>query len=122
MLRAGELDVVHLAVHGRGDAHRGGRASLLLSDGSGGTEWVAFEELAAFHWRAELVVFSGCSTAVAGPRQGFGLVSVAHAAAERGAAAVIACLWPVGDAAARIFMTAFYKEFVLSRAVGKLCS
>ncbi len=117
-LCAGEFDVVHLSLHGRGDVRRGGRASLLLADGSGGTEWVAFDELATFPWRSELVVFSGCSTAVAGPRQGRELAGISLAAAGRGAAAVIACLWPVGDEAAKVFMTAFYKEFVLSRASG----
>ena len=117
-LRAGELDVVHLALHGRGDALRGGRASLLLADGVGGTEWVAFDELATFPWRVELVVFSGCSTAVSGPRFGHELIGVARAAAERGAAAVIACLWPVDDQAAKVFMTAFYRELVSRRATG----
>jgi len=117
-LRAGELDVVHLALHGRGDVRRGGRASLLLADGTGGTAWVSFDELAALPWWAELVVFSGCSTAVAGPRQGHELVGVARAAAERGAAAVIACLWPVGDEATKIFMTQLYKELTARRAVG----
>ena len=117
-LREGEFDVIHLAIHGRGDGRRGGRASLLLGDDRGGTEWVAFDELAALPWRAELVVFSGCSTAVAGPRQGNELVGVARAAAERGAVAVIACLWPVGDETAEIFMTAFYKELVPRRAAG----
>lgn len=117
-LRAGEFDVVHLALHGRGDGRRGGRASLLLADGRGGTEWIAFDELATVPWRTELVIFSGCSTAVAGPRQGRELVSVSLSAAERGAAAVIACLWPVGDKASKVFMTAFYKELVLHRAAG----
>ena len=117
-LQAGALDVVHLALHGRGDASRGGRASLLLADGVGSTEWVAFDELATFPWQVELVVFSGCSTAVSGPRQGHELIGVARAAAERGAAAVIACLWPVGDQAAKVFMTAFYKELISRRAVG----
>lgn len=117
-LRSGELDFVHLALHGRGDARRGGRASLLLADGAGGVEWVAFDELAAFPWQVELVVFSGCSTAVAGPRQGHELIGVARAAAERGAAAVIACLWPVGDQAAKVFMTAFYEKLILRRATG----
>jgi CHAT domain-containing protein/tetratricopeptide (TPR) repeat protein len=117
-LQGGKFDVVHLALHGRGDVWRGGRASLLLADGKGGTEWVAFDELAALPWRAELVVFSGCSTAVAGPRQGHELVGIARAAAERGAAAVIACLWPVNDEVAKIFMTAFYKELVSRRAAG----
>ena len=114
----GELDVVHLAVHGRGDTRRGGRASLLLGDGLGGTAWTAFDELAALSWRVELVVFSGCSTAVAGPRQGHELVGVARAAAEAGASAVIACLWPVGDDSAAIFMRAFYKRFAAARAQG----
>jgi CHAT domain-containing protein/tetratricopeptide (TPR) repeat protein len=117
-LTSGELDVVHFALHGRGDALRGGRSSLLLSDGRGGTEWVAFEELASLPWRSELVVFSGCSTAVAGPRQGHELIGVARAAAERGAGAVIACLWPVRDGVARRFMTAFYGELVSRREVG----
>lgn len=117
-LRAGELDVVHIALHGRGDARRGGRASLLLADGVGGIEWIAFDELATFPWRVKLVVFSGCSTAVAGPRQGHELIGVARAAAERGATAVIACLWPVGDQAAKVFMTAFYKELARRRATG----
>jgi CHAT domain-containing protein len=31
---------------------------------------------------------------------------------------VIACLWPVGDQAAKVFMTAFYKELVFRRATG----
>jgi CHAT domain-containing protein/tetratricopeptide (TPR) repeat protein len=115
---AGELDIVHLALHGRGDVRRGGRASLLLADGRGDAEWVDFEELTRFRWRVGLVVFSGCSTAVAGPRDGHELVGIARAAAERGAAAVIACLWPVGDEAAKIFMTAFYKELVARRKSG----
>ncbi len=117
-LQSGEFDVVHLALHGRGDGQRGGRASLLLADGKGGTEWVAFDEIAALPWHAEIVVFSGCSTAVAGPRQGHELVGIARAAAERGAAAVIACLWPVEDEAARIFMTKLYSELAARRATG----
>jgi tetratricopeptide (TPR) repeat protein len=119
-LQAGEFDIVHLALHGRGDARRGGRASLLLGDGRGGTEWVAFDELAALQWRAELVVFSGCSTAVAGPRLGHELVGVARAAAERGAASVVACLWPVGDEATKIFMMAFFRELIARRIEGSV--
>jgi CHAT domain-containing protein/tetratricopeptide (TPR) repeat protein len=117
---ASEFDVVHLAVHGRADVRRGGRASLLLGDGAGGTGWFAFDDLAALPWRAELVVFSGCSTAVAGPRQGHELVAVARAAAEAGAAAVIACLWPVGDQAAAVFMEAFYGTLTDRRESGRV--
>ena len=114
-LRAGALDIVHLAMHGRGDARRGGRASLLFSNGSGGTEWVDFDELTTFAWRAKLVVFSGCSTGVFGSRHGHQLISVAAAALEAGAASVIACLWPVGDEAAAVCMKAFYEGLVSRR-------
>lgn len=117
-LRDANLDIIHLALHGRADPWRGGRASLLMSDGAGGTEWVAFDDLAALHWRANLVVFSGCSTGVSGPRSGHELASVARAALEAGAASVLACLWPVGDAAAATFMKAFHTALVRERARG----
>jgi tetratricopeptide (TPR) repeat protein len=112
------LDVVHLAVHGRADARRGGRSSLLFA-GEPPT-WVPFAELAALRWRANLIVFSGCSTAVGGPREGAGLYGVAQAAAEAGATTVIASLWPVSDTAADIFMEAFYTELSARRGSGEI--
>lgn len=101
-------DLVHLAVHGRGDPLHGRRSSLLLADGNGGTEWVAFEALASFVWKARLVVFSGCSTGVVGTRHGSDALSVATAAMEAGVPSVVACLWPVEDEDAKLFMTTFY--------------
>jgi tetratricopeptide (TPR) repeat protein len=117
-LRGAELDIVHLALHGRGDARHGGRASLLLAGADGRHEWVAFDELAALRWRANLVVFSGCSTGVVGPRGGHELVSVARAALEAGAAAVVACMWPVGDPFAAHLMAAFHEALVREREHG----
>jgi CHAT domain-containing protein/tetratricopeptide (TPR) repeat protein len=108
-LRGSEFDVVHLAVHGRSDARRGGRASLLFAAG-GATEWTDFAELTQFEWRARLVVLSGCGTGVSGPLQGHQLVGTATAPLEAGASAVLASLWPVGDEACKIFMVAFYRE------------
>jgi CHAT domain-containing protein/tetratricopeptide (TPR) repeat protein len=116
-LGEGGLDIVHLAVHGRGDVRRGGRASLLFASG-GGVEWVPFDRLARLRWRARLVVFSGCSTAVNGPRQGAELVGVARAALEAGAGAVVASLWPVGDEAAMVAMVAFYESLGRRFAAG----
>jgi CHAT domain-containing protein/tetratricopeptide (TPR) repeat protein len=110
------LDVVHLAVHGRADAQRGGRSSLLFAGDP--RQWVTFAELAALPWNADLIVFSGCSTAVGGPRNGLGLYGVAQAAAEAGATTVIASLWPVDDISAEKFMTAFYSELSSRRGTG----
>lgn len=113
-LAGGDFDVVHLAVHGCGDPRHGGRASLLLGD----DEWLAFDELARLPWKSELVVFSGCSTGVAGLRHGREMLGVAQAALEAGASAVIGCLWPVGDETAELFMRAFYEWYVPRRKAG----
>jgi tetratricopeptide (TPR) repeat protein len=115
-LTGADLDIVHLAVHGRGDYRRGGRASLLFADGAGGMEWVPFDELARLPFHCDLIILSGCSTAVGGPRNGSGLYGVAEAAAEAGAVSVIASLWPVGDANAATFMATFYDELARLRA------
>jgi CHAT domain-containing protein len=110
------LDVLHLAVHGRADARRGGRSSLLFAGDR--PTWVPFAELAALPWNANLIVFSGCSTAVGGSRNGLGLYGVAQAAAEAGATTVIASLWPVDDISAENFMKAFYAELSRRRGSG----
>jgi tetratricopeptide (TPR) repeat protein len=104
----GDLDVVHLAVHGRSDVRRGGRASLRFADGRGGVRWVPFSELAALPWRARLVVFSGCGTGVSGRQLDSGLAGIAQAAAEGGATSVLASLWPVDDLVTAQYMDAFY--------------
>lgn len=115
VMEGGELDIVHLAVHGRADALRGGRTSLQFAADDGQTEWIGFDDLRALSWRANLIVFSGCSTAVGGPRHGRGLYGIAQAAAAAGAATVLATLWPVDDASARVFMTRFYRELARAR-------
>ena len=107
-LDAGPLDIVHFAVHGRGNPLHGGQASLLLADGKGRTEWVDLEALVNRPWRVNLVVLSGCSTGLSGPREGHQLVSVASQILQAGAVAVVASLWPVGDAAAQKAMVAFH--------------
>ncbi|MGW4930600.1 CHAT domain-containing protein [Agromyces sp. NPDC004153] len=117
MSSAGErpdLDVIHIAVHGRADARKGGRASLLFADGAA-TSWVEFGELAQLSWRAGLVVFSGCSTAVGGPRDGQGLFGVVQSIFEAGAPVAVASLWPVDDQSARDFMIAFHERLEAAR-------
>lgn len=113
-LIGGNFDIIHLAVHGRGDPHHGGRASLLLGDG----EWVSVDALVQLPWESELVVFSGCSTGVAGQRDNREMLGVSLAAIEAGASAVIGCLWPVGDETAEVFMRALYEWYVPHRKAG----
>jgi hypothetical protein len=117
-LHGGALDIVHLAVHGRGDPLRGGRASLLLADDQGGVAWLPFDELLRQPWRVNLVVLSGCSTGVAAPLLGHELVSLARAALEAGAASVLASLWPVADRAAADLMVHFHTAVAGQRGSG----
>jgi tetratricopeptide (TPR) repeat protein len=111
-LRHEQFNIVHLAVHGRGDLRYGVGSSLLLADGQGGTEWVSFDAFTSFSWTVSLVVLSGCSTGVLGFRHGHNLLSVANAAIEAGAGSVLASLWPVDDEYARLFMIAFYDALI----------
>jgi len=46
------------------------------------------------------------------------MVSVAERVLRAGARAVVACLWPVGDAAARTGMETFHRVFCLTPDVG----
>jgi tetratricopeptide (TPR) repeat protein len=104
--------IVHLAVHGRGDARFGSRSAVLVADGRGGVEWLEFQVLKALPWSARLVVFSGCSTGAVGLLHGTQLASVAAAALETGVRTVVGSLWPVNDEYARAFMEAFYADLV----------
>jgi tetratricopeptide (TPR) repeat protein len=116
-LRGERLDVIHLAVHGRGDPRRGGRAALLLAR-QDGVDWVPFDDLLRLGLNAELVVLSGCSTAVAGPLEGQAAVSAAQGALEAGAGSVIACLWPVEDQVAATYMRALYERLAPAWTIG----
>ena len=111
-LAQGPLDVLHLAVHGLGDRVRGRYSGLIMADAEQGSVLAPFDQLAAVGLRADLVVLSGCSTAVAGPLHRSRMAGVSVAAIESGARSVVGCLWPVGDVAAEMFMKAFYSELV----------
>lgn len=111
-LVGGPLDVLHLAVHGIGDRARGRYSGLVMADANQGGVLVPFEELISVGLDADLVVLSGCSTAVAGPLHRSRMAGVAVAAIESGARSVIGCLWPVNDIATKVFMVAFYRKLV----------
>jgi tetratricopeptide (TPR) repeat protein len=115
--------LLHLAVHGRGDSRHGQRASLLLAGGeigAGGPEWIDTRRLFPEHAKVRLVVLSGCSTAVTGPLHGFELVGIARNATKADASSVVACLWPVADAAAEKFMVTFYQNLTAQMKAGVL--
>lgn len=58
--------------------------------------------------QADLVVFSGCETALGESNAGEGLFSLRYAAHAAGGRAVVASLWPVTDLAGETLMREFY--------------
>jgi CHAT domain-containing protein len=89
---------------------------LLFADGvanvrgGDGTRWISWSDLVELPWRARVVTFSGCSTAVGGPRHGRGLYGISQSAMNSGAGSVLASLWPVDDLQTAAFMTAVYDD------------
>jgi hypothetical protein len=64
----------------------------------------------------ELVVLSGCETALGKVTRGDEIVGLTRAFLAAGSRAVISTLWPVEDEASAELMVAFYKRFVQERA------
>jgi len=83
-----------------------------MADVDHGSALVPFDQLISVGLRADLVVLSGCSTAVTGPLHRSRMAGVAVAAIESGARSVVGCLWPVNDIATEVFMNAFYRSLI----------
>jgi CHAT domain-containing protein len=100
--------VIHLATHARVDERALGRSAIALSAGDGEDGFVTAADLAALHLRADLVVLSGCTTALGVFVGGEGIRGLTAPLLQAGAGAVLATLWPVGDHEAAAFARDFY--------------
>jgi CHAT domain-containing protein len=65
--------------------------------------------------KAELVVLSGCETALGSEDWGQGLVGLAAAFEQAGAQSVLATLWSIDDSAAEM-MSEFYRALAAGRS------
>ncbi|MEL7061995.1 MAG: CHAT domain-containing protein, partial [Acidobacteriota bacterium] len=109
-------DVVHLAVHGVVDPDQPERTALRLAQRDAvGRPIDGDLRLADIHrlrLRADLVVLSGCRTALGREIRGEGHLGLSHAFLAAGAERVVASLWPVADAATAELMRRFYRELL----------
>lgn len=107
------FEVVHFATHGVVDAARPARSGLLLSrhgpDGEAKSGFLGLRDLYRLRLAAELVVLSGCRTALGREQRGEGLVGLVHGFFHAGAPRVVASLWAVEDRATAELMTRFYE-------------
>ncbi len=109
----GEAAIVHFATHGIIDTERPQLSGLVLSQtGVGGQPASGFLDLRDIYGMeltAELVVLSGCRTALGKAMRGEGLVGLTRGFMHAGAPRVIASLWPVEDRATAELMSRFYR-------------
>lgn len=109
---------VHVAAHAFIDDREPALSSLLFAQDEGSEEdgLLQAHEVFDLKLNAELVVLSGCETALGKAVRGEGLVGLVQAFLHSGAGAVSVSLWPVEDQSTADLMAGFYSE--LSRGVG----
>lgn len=105
--------VVHFATHGVADTRNPELSGLVLSlvDGAGNPRegFLGLADIYDLDLGADLVVLSGCRTALGREIRGEGLMSLTRGFVYAGVPRVVATLWPAQDRAAAELMTRFYR-------------
>lgn len=105
--------IVHFATHGVLDTAHPELSGLLLSgvdrQGRPVEGFLGAHEIDRLRLPADLVVLSGCETALGREIRGEGLVGLTRAFLHAGARRVVVSLWPVQDQATAELMRRFYR-------------
>jgi len=109
-----DFDIIHLAVHGRGDVQRNFSASLFFR-----TKYDSIDdgvlhayELYGLKLKAVLAVLSACESGLGIGYKGEGMISMASAFTYAGCENILMSLWKVNDQASNILMDDFYGELL----------
>jgi CHAT domain-containing protein len=116
---AGELDryrILHFATHGVIDAERPRLSGLVLSlvDPAGRPQdgFLSLADIYNLDLTADLVVLSGCETALGREIRGEGLIGLVRGFLYAGSRRVVASLWRVEDRATAELMARFYRALL----------
>lgn len=105
--------ILHFATHAVVDPHNPMRSGVVLSlvDEHGRPQdgVLRLGEIVDLNLRAELVVVSGCKTAIGREFRGEGLINLAKGFMYAGAQQVLVSLWDVEDVSTAELMTRFYQ-------------
>ncbi len=114
-----DFDIIHLAIHGKGDVNRNFSASLFfrskydsLDDG----ELHAYE-LYGLKLKALMAVLSSCESGLGKEYRGEGMISMASAFTYSGCANVLMSLWKVNDQASIKLMDDFYGNLLKGESI-----
>jgi CHAT domain-containing protein/tetratricopeptide (TPR) repeat protein len=109
----GAYRIVHFATHGVIDAEHPALSGLALSmvgkDGTPRDGFLHLHDIYNLRLNADLVVLSGCRTALGKEVRGEGLIGLTRGFLYAGAPRVVASLWKVEDQATAALMTRFYR-------------
>jgi CHAT domain-containing protein len=112
--------IIHVAAHGHTDASVPQLSALYLSTldraGERLDSAVLAADLATRRFDADLIVFSGCDTALGTALVGEGLLGLQYVTIARGARSVIASLWEVPDRVTADLMIGLYRSMSLERS------
>ncbi len=117
---SGELrryQIVHFATHGLIDGRRPELSGLVLSlfdrEGNARDGFLRLRDLYNLELAGDLVVLSGCRTALGRELRGEGLVGLTRGFMYAGMPRVVASLWRVEDRATAELMTRFYRALLI---------
>jgi CHAT domain-containing protein len=105
--------IVHFATHGVLDTQHPALSGLVLSQmdeqGRARDGYLRLHDVYGLRLNADLVVLSGCETALGKTLRGEGIVGLTRGFFHSGASQVLASLWPVRDRATAELMHRFYR-------------
>jgi len=110
--------IVHFATHATVDDEYPERSALILSrfdpEGRARDGFLRLPDVYGLRLAAELVVLSGCRTALGKDVRGEGLVGLVRGFMYAGAPRVVAALWSVDDRATAVLMKEFYRKALIA--------
>jgi CHAT domain-containing protein len=114
-----QYDIIHLAIHGRGDIQSNFSSSLYfrtkydsLDDGE-----LHDYELYGLKLNALMAVLSACESGLGRDYKGEGMISMASAFTYSGCANILMSLWKVNDKASTVLMDDFYGRLLEGRTI-----
>ncbi len=116
---APDYNIIHLAIHGRGDPGKDYSSSLFFrsqSDSLEDGELHAYE-LYDLKLGAELAILGSCESGLGKSYRGEGMISMASAFTYSGCQNVLMSLWKVQDKVAMQLMDDFYRELMESKRI-----
>ncbi len=109
----GRYRILHFATHGVLDTQHPALSGLVFSQvneqGKLQDGFLRLHDVYHLHLNADLVVLSGCETALGKSLRGEGIVGLTRGFFHAGASQVVSSLWPVRDRATAELMQRFYR-------------